>query len=73
MTADRFVYNHDINYVKAYGNIVLTRDNQKIYGDFIQIDLNENNAMISRPILENVSVKIRLEVNPEHCGNAIVR
>lgn len=59
MTADRFVYNHDINYVKAYGNIVLTRDNQKIYGDFIQIDLNENNAMISRPILENVSVKIR--------------
>lgn len=59
MTADKIVYNHDINVVKAYGNIIFTKDGQKVYGDFIQVDLNENNALITRPILENVAIKIR--------------
>jgi len=59
LNADKIVYNHDRNNIKAYGNIVLTKDNQNIYGDFIHIDLNENNAMISRPVLDNVAVRIR--------------
>lgn len=59
LNADKIVYNHDRNNVKAYGNIVLTKDNQNVYGDFIQIDLNENNAMISRPVLENIAIKIK--------------
>ena len=57
--ADKIVFNHDTNQVKGYGNIVLVRDGQKINGEYIQVDLNENNAMMTKPVLNHLAIKIR--------------
>ena len=59
LSADKIVFNHDTNHVKGYGNIVLTKDGQKILGEYIQVDLNENNAMMTKPVLEHLAIKIR--------------
>lgn len=57
--ADKIVFNHDTNHVKGYGNIVLIKDGQKINGEYIQVDLNENNAMMTKPVLNHLAIKIR--------------
>lgn len=57
--ADKIVYNHDTNFVKGIGNVKMVREAQTITGDFIQINLNEENAMMSNPVLNHVAIKIR--------------
>lgn len=57
--ADRIVFNHDTNYIKGYGNVVLVKEGQKVNGDYIQINLNEDNAMMTRPVLNHMLIKIR--------------
>ena len=57
--ADKLVFNHDTNYVKGYGNVVLVKEGQKINGEYIQVDLNENNAMMTHPVLNHMMIKIR--------------
>lgn len=59
LLADKITFNHDTNYVKGYGNVVLIKEGQKIVGEYIQVDLNENNAMMTRPILNHMAIKIR--------------
>lgn len=58
LEADKIVFNHDTNHVTGLGNVVLIRAGQKVYGDYIKVDLNENNAMMSRPVLNHLSIKI---------------
>ncbi len=57
--ADKIIFNHDTNYVKGYGNVVLVKEGQKINGDFIQVDLNDNNALMNAPVLNHMAIKIR--------------
>lgn len=57
--ADKIVFNHDTNYIKGYGNVVLVKEGQKVNGDYIQVDLNENNALINEPVLNHLAIKIR--------------
>ncbi len=57
--ADKIVFNHDTNYIKGYGNVVLVKDDQKVNGDFIQVDLNEDNALMTHPVLNHMAIKIR--------------
>lgn len=57
--ADKIIFNHDTNYVKGFGNVVLVKEGQKINGEYIQVDLNDNNAMMTHPVLNHMAIKIR--------------
>lgn len=57
--ADKIIFNHDTNYVKGYGHVVLVKEDEKINGDFIQVDLNEENALMTHPVLNHMAIKIR--------------
>lgn len=57
--ADKIIFNHDTNYIKGYGNVVLVKEGQKVNGDFIQVDLNEDNALMTHPVLNHMAIKIR--------------
>ena len=59
MTADKIIFNHDSNYIKAYDNIVITRDREQITGDYVHINLNEDNALITEPVMEHMNIQIR--------------
>lgn len=59
LLADRIIFNHDTNFIKGYGNVVLIKDGQKVNGDYIQVDLNEDNAMMTHPVLNHMAIKIR--------------
>ena len=59
LLADKIIFNHDTNYVKGYGNVVLIKDGQKINGEYIQVDLNENNALMTNPVLNHMAIKIK--------------
>lgn len=66
LLADKIIFNHDTNYVKGYGNITLIKDGQKINGEYIQVDLNENNAMMTNPVLSHMKIKIRAKEGIVH-------
>lgn len=57
--ADKIIFNHDTNYVKGYGNVILIKEGQKINGEYIQVDLNDNNALMTNPVLNHMAIKIR--------------
>lgn len=59
LLADKIIFNHDTNYVKGYDNVVLIRDGQKVYGDYVQIDLNEENALLTNPVMHRMNIKIQ--------------
>lgn len=46
LKADKIVYNNVSNILKAYDNVEIIRDGKSIYGDFIQINMNEENSFI---------------------------
>lgn len=59
MTADKIIFNHDSNYIKAYDNIIITRDREQLTGDYVHINLNEDNALIAEPVMEHMNIQIR--------------
>ena len=52
LKADKMTYNKSSNILKAYGNVTLIKDESKIYGDYVQINMNEENAF-----MDNVKFK----------------
>ncbi len=44
--ADKMVYNKVSNILKAYGNVEVIRDGNHVFGDYLQINMNEENANI---------------------------
>lgn len=46
IVGDRITYNSITNVIKAFDNVEVTRDGQTMYGDYLQINLNEENAFI---------------------------
>ncbi len=59
LIADKIIFNHDTNYIKGYGNVVLVKEGQKVNGDYIQVDLNDNNALMNNPVLNHLAIKIK--------------
>ena len=52
LKADKMVYNNLSNILKAYDNVTIYKDGDTIYGDFLQVNMNEENSL-----LDNVSAK----------------
>lgn len=55
--ADKLVYNQATNFIKAFGNVVLINGGKELLGDYMQIDLNEENALMDNPVTELWTVK----------------
>jgi len=44
--ADKMIYNHASNKLKAFGHVEVIRDGNTVYGDYMQINMNEENAFM---------------------------
>ncbi len=62
LTADKIIFNHETNFIRAYDNVTLTRAGQKLNGDYMQVNLNDENAMITNPVLKHMNIKISAKV-----------
>ena len=59
LMADKIIFNHDTNYIKGYDNVVMIKDGQRVFGDYVQIDLNNENALITKPVMHRMNIKIQ--------------
>lgn len=58
ITADRAVLNRDTNLLKFYDNVVLKRGDAEIEGDYMVVDLNEENILLNEPTGRFMTFKI---------------
>lgn len=49
LSADRGVYNRSTNIIKLYDNVTLHKDGAEIVGDYMVVDLNEENILMNEP------------------------
>lgn len=56
--ADKIIFNHDLNTLKAYDNVKIVNEDATTTGDFINFDLNQNNGWMENPVSENYEIKI---------------
>lgn len=57
--ADRVVYNQTSNLIKAYDNVVLISDGKEILGDYMLVDLNEENSFMESPSTDVFQIRSR--------------
>lgn len=57
--ADRVVYNQTSNLIKAYDNVVLISDGKEILGDYMLVDLNEENSYMDNPATDTFQIRSR--------------
>lgn len=50
LKADKVVYNQTSNIIKATGHVVLINEGKELFGDFLNIDMNEENAVMDDPV-----------------------
>ncbi len=48
LKADKMVYNSESNILKAYGNVEIIKQGSHIFGDFIQVNMNEESAFLDK-------------------------
>ncbi len=56
---DTLVFDRINNTIKAEGNVRIYKNGRTITGDYIFIDLNEENALIENPITRNDTIELR--------------
>ena len=59
LTADKMIYNQNSNVLKAIGNVVLTKGNMPVYGDYIQINMNEENILMDNITAAPTAMNVR--------------
>lgn len=58
LKADRVVYNQTSNLIKAFGNVTLINDGKELFGDYMQVDMNEENALLDNPLSDFNQIRI---------------
>ena len=58
LTADTMLYNHEANILKAIGNVVITKNGIPMYGDYLQINMNEENILMDNVSTQTATMKI---------------
>ncbi len=61
IVADRITYNTATNILKAFDNVEVTKDGHLMYGDFFQININEENALITNLKTEELNMTVYAE------------
>ena len=56
--ADKMIYNTESNKLKAIGNVEVIKDGNKIFGDFLQINMNEETSMMDNVKTKNGFLKV---------------
>src|SRR5574344_1031957 len=56
--ADRIVYNQDANIIKAFENVRIIKSTGEIDGDYLKIDMNEENSFMNNPVSALYQLKI---------------
>lgn len=59
MKADKVIYNQSSNLIKAFGHVVLINDGKEINGDYMQIDMNEENALMDNPTTSILQIRAK--------------
>jgi len=59
LKADKVVYNQTSNLIKAFGNVVVINDGKELFGDYMQMDMNEENAIMDKPTTDMLQVRSR--------------
>lgn len=54
--ADKVVYNQTSNIIQAFGHVVLINDGKEMFGDYMNIDMNEENAVMDNPVTDSLQV-----------------
>lgn len=49
LSADKAIFNRDSNVIRLFDNVVLDKDGSVMKGDFMSIDLNEENVLMNDP------------------------
>ncbi len=57
--ADKITYDRMNNTIKAEGNVKILKNGQTITGDYIFIDMNEENALIENPLTQTATFDIK--------------
>lgn len=57
--ADKVVYNQTSNLVQAFGNVILINDGKELFGDYMKIDMNEENAFLNNPASDIFQIRAR--------------
>lgn len=57
--ADKVIYNQTSNLIKAFGKVVLINDGKQMFGDYMQIDMNEENALMDSPATDFFQIRAR--------------
>lgn len=57
--ADKVIYNQTSNLIKAFGKVVLINDGKEMLGDYMQIDMNEENAIMDNPQTQFFQIRAR--------------
>ncbi len=71
LKADLITYNRDSNILKATGNVVITKDGVPSFGEFIQINLNEETMFMDKFETNNSGMQIKAK-NVESVNGALV-
>lgn len=58
MTADKIIYNHDLNYIEGIDNVRMNRNGTVMEGDYTKVDLNYGNALTDNPVVNDFTIKI---------------
>lgn len=61
LKADKFIYNVASNILKAYSNVELTKDGKVVYGDFIEVNLNEESATMDNILSRMEFMKVEAQ------------
>ena len=58
VNADKAIYNKENNTIRLYDKVVMVKDSTKVEGDYMMIDLNEENALMDEPVTNLGTLRI---------------
>jgi hypothetical protein len=61
LKTDHLIYDKRSNHISAVGNVVISKKGVDVYGDSINVDMNEENALIDKPLSKLARVSISAE------------
>lgn len=59
--ADKLIFSHEVNTVRAYDNVKIIQDDNVTTGDFVNIDMTTAHGWIQKPVAANYSVRVKAE------------
>lgn len=71
LKADKIVYNTASNIIKAYGNVEIIKQGESIFGDYIQINMNEETSLLTNMTAERMNLRIKAK-NAQSTDNKII-